>query len=506
MIPEAQGRLKIGQPVAIVDIGSNSIRLVVYEGRTRAPVVVYNEKVLCGLGRNVATTGRLPEDGMECALRALARFRHLCKMMHVEDIHAMATAAARDAENGPEFLRKAEEACGVSIELLSGLREARLSALGVVSGFYKADGVVGDLGGGSLELADVADPTLENGITLPLGGLALQDLSGGSKKKALKIVSKMLERASPQIARMKGRTFYAVGGTWRSLARLHQAQRKYPVHLMHGYLISPQDGHDFLDMVENADPQTLQAIENVSAARRPLLSYGAIVLQELIKAGSPKEIAISAVGVREGLLFERLDEILQKTDPLVAASEDMNVLRSRSPEHGRELADWVDRFIDSYKDAPKISGGKRLRRAACLLSDIGWRAHPDYRGDQGLASIGYASLSGIDHPGRAFLALTVFCRYEGVSEMDRVDQRLREIAGPVLIDYARLVASIMRVAYPVSVAMEGILPRTPLRVEGKDIVLTLPLELQTLANERLVNRLKQLGKLVGLTPRIEVIM
>ena len=214
------GRLAVGNPIAIVNIGSNSVRLVAYEGLTRAPTPLFNDKAMCGLGRGVATTKKLSSEGIEKALSALRRFRVLCRTMDITDIRPIATAAARDATNGPEFLAAATDAIGAPIELLSGRREAELSALGVVSGIYRPDGVVGDLGGGSLELNDVKGARLGKGTTLPLGGLALLDMSGRSVKKAAKIARAALERTR-QLDHLTGRTFYAIGGTWRALARLH---------------------------------------------------------------------------------------------------------------------------------------------------------------------------------------------------------------------------------------------------------------------------------------------
>jgi exopolyphosphatase/guanosine-5'-triphosphate,3'-diphosphate pyrophosphatase len=500
---EAQGRLKIGRPVATVDIGSNSVRLVVYEGLTRAPTPIYNEKVLCGLGRHVATTGRLDDEAVERALRALARFRVLCQTMNVSDVFVLATAAARDASNGPAFLAAAERTCGRPIELLSGAKEAQLSALGVVSGFHDPDGIVGDMGGGSLELVDVHGATVGQGTTMPLGGLALQDLSGGSLKKAQRIVRAALERAPEYLEHLHDRTFYAVGGTWRALARLHQAAKDYPLHVMHGYVINPDDGLDFLHLVEEVDAKTLKDIESISEARRPLLAYGAIVLEEIIRLGAPKEIAISAHGVREGLLFEKLPAETRSQDPLISAAGDLNLLRSRSPVHGEELWTWTSRFLDSL-GLPETEGERRLRHAACLLADIGWRAHPDYRGEQSLNLIAYGAFSALDHAGRAYLALSIFFRHEGLNP-DKVGSRIKALAGSRLIERARLLAALMRIAYPVSVGMEGVLPKAPLLARGNQVVLQLPRSMEALANERLSGRQKALGKLLNMEPRIDVL-
>ena len=154
---------KRASSVAVIDIGSNSVRLVVYETMARSLVTIFNEKALCGLGREVQSTGLLAEDAVTKALTALRRFRALCLIQQVGRVFAIATAACRDARNGPDFIAKAERICGADIEILSGPREAKLSALGVVSGIHNPNGVVGDLGGGSLELIDVHGSRVSSG-------------------------------------------------------------------------------------------------------------------------------------------------------------------------------------------------------------------------------------------------------------------------------------------------------------------------------------------------------
>ena len=497
---DAPGRLAGQKPVAIVDIGSNSVRLVAYEGLSRSPTPIFNDKVLCGLGRGVATTGRLPQDGVERALAALRRFRVLCAAMEITDIHVLATAAARDASNGPEFLAAAQAALGAPIELLSGRREAELSALGVVSGFWNPDGVAGDLGGGSLELNDVKGAKMGEGITLPLGGLSLMDVSDRSPKRAAKIVREALARAKP-LKKLEGRTFYAIGGTWRALARLHMRQRNYPLNVMHHYVIPALDAADFAELVERVNADSLVAIGSVPSGRRPLLAYGAVVLEEIIRQAKPSQVVVSALGVREGLLFERLDAAQRKQDPLLAAARDLNILRSRAPQHGEELCDWTDAFLRSTH-LSETPDEKRLRHAACLLADIGWRAHPDYRGEQSLNIIAHAAFIGIDHPGRAFLALAA--SYRHLSPEEDVGPHLRTLATARMLDRAHILGAATRLAYIITAAMPGMLPRTPLLVQKDKLVLTLPGELADLANERVQGRLKALAKLIGREPSIKV--
>lgn len=491
---EAPGRLVAGAPVAVIDIGSNSVRLVVYERLSRSPTPIFNEKALCGLGREVATTKRLNPDAVEKALAALRRFRGLCDRMGVGKLRVLATAAARDASNGPAFIAECSAICRTEVELLSGKREAQLSALGVISGVHRANGVVGDLGGGSLELADVHGHRIGAGVTYPLGGLALQDTSGRSLKKADRIVKEAFEK-SPHLDHLKGRTFYAVGGTWRALTRLHMGQRGYPLHVMHGYVIGAREALEFCRLVRRAPLDTLSQIESVSEVRRPLLAYGALVLEHIIRIGKPDHIHVSALGVREGLLYEALPEEEQKTDPLIAASAELNWLRSRSPRHGEELIEWTDRFMASSGLEETVEE-KRLRHAACLLADIGWRAHPDYRGEQSLNIIAHAAFIGVDHPGRAFVALSIFYRHVGLVD-DELSPRIRELVTTRLLDRARILGAAMRVAYLVSASMPGTLPLAPLGVERGKLVLRLEGDLASLAGDRIASRLKTLGRLIG---------
>ena len=298
---DAKGRLDHGPPVAVIDIGSNSVRLVVYEGLTRAPTPIFNEKELCGLGRQVQSTGLLAKDAVAEALRALKRFRALCDTLQVKRLWVIATAACRDATNGKAFIAAAERICRARIDILSGAREAELSALGVVSGINHPDGIAGDLGGGSLECTRLRGAQIGARVTLPLGGLALADASGKSIKKAEKIVVKALRHVT-HLKAMRGRSFYAVGGTWRSLARLHMFQTGYPLHVMHNYVIPAKEALEFARLVHRVDPESLSRIEVVAKARRPLLPYAALVLEHLIRIGQPEDIVISVLGVREGLL------------------------------------------------------------------------------------------------------------------------------------------------------------------------------------------------------------
>ncbi|HEY0328069.1 MAG TPA: exopolyphosphatase [Rhodopseudomonas sp.] len=494
-------RRKPDPSVAVIDIGSNSVRLVVYQSMARSLVSLFNEKTLCGLGREVQSTGLLAADAVDKALTSLRRFRALIKVMKVGRVHAIATAACRDATNGPEFIANAERICGVDIEILSGPREAKLSALGVISGVHKPDGIVGDLGGGSLELIDVRGNRVRTGVTLPLGSLALQDASQKSPKRAERIVQAALAEVGPLQAG-RGRTFYAVGGTWRALARIHILQSEYPLRVMHGYAIPATEALRFARRLRRlAAADTLADIESVAEARRPLLVYAALVLEYVIRVAQPTTIVFSTFGVREGLLYEQLPAAERAKDGLICAAGNLNELLSRSALHAQELIGWTDRFIRIAKQA-ETPDDRRLRHAACLLSDVGWRVHPDYRGEQTLNLIINGNFGDVSHQGRAFLALSVFYRYAGFGEQNEPSPQVRAMVTPAMDERAKLLGAAFRVAHLISAARPGVLPATHFSSKGRKLTLVFEHRMVDLVADRVGSRFKQLARLVGCSGNI----
>jgi exopolyphosphatase / guanosine-5'-triphosphate,3'-diphosphate pyrophosphatase len=485
------------KPVAVVDIGSNSVRLVVYDGLRRSPSPIFNEKVLCGLGKGVAHTGRLNENSVERALASLRRFKTLIKQMRVGDTFALATAAAREAENGPEFIKQAKRALGVEVSILSGKEEARYAALGVLSSIPDADGIVGDLGGGSLELIDISKGKLNDGVTLPIGVLRLIDLSGGDLRTAKKIVDDYLDQAGV-LKRLEGRNFYAVGGTWRNLARLHMTQTEYPLHVLHNYMMTRQQAAKVTDDLTALAPAALKNVKDVSRSRIDTMPYGALVLDRLLRKGKAEAVVSSVFGVREGMLFSKLTKDKQNADALLSSCWDFARRYARSPQHELELCDWTDKLFASAK-VVETEDERRLRYAACLLADIGWRAHPDYRADRSMGMISQAAFVGFDHAQRVFLALTVFYRYEG----EKRDDDLVKLITQKQDERAHLLSYIFRLAYILSAAMPGMLPKIKLRAKSDKLILTLPKKLKDLHGERVEKRLAALATEMKLNPAVE---
>jgi exopolyphosphatase/guanosine-5'-triphosphate,3'-diphosphate pyrophosphatase len=488
-------------PVAVVDIGSNSVRLIVYENSGRAPMPIFNEKILCGLGRSLASTGKLAPDAVERALRALRRFRALIDQLGAVHVEAIATAAAREAANGPEFIAQAERILDRNISVLSGSREAELAALGVVSGIHAADGFAGDLGGGSLELIDVRGGRPGDAATLPLGGLRLIDAAGGSLKKAREIVDAELAKVE-WLEKGRGRDFYAIGGTWRALARLHMTQTDYPLSVMHNYRIEADDALRFASVLDHQSQSSLAGIRDISSARRETLPYGALVLERLIKQMKPRSVVASVCGIREGLLYSLLSEEEKQRDPLIATCNDMARRRARSVESAYELCFWTDALFRA-PGPTETPEQRRLRHAGCLLSDIGWRAHPDYRGIQSLNLVAHGNFVGVDHPGRAFLALAVYYRNEGLVK-DELSQRLVELVDKDMLKRARILGAAIRAAHMVSAAMPGALANTPIAYEGNRLVWTLPDPYSSLEGERVERRFKVLAGLLDREAEIRI--
>ena len=496
---EAQGRLPGIHPISVVDIGSNSVRLVIYEGLNRAPSVLFNEKVLCGLGKGIVTTGRMDDAGIDRALAALKRFRVLSEQARASEMHVLATAAAREAENGAAFIAAAESILGHQIRLLTGEEEARFSALGIIAGYYRPDGVAGDLGGGSLELVDVRGTSHSGGQTLPLGGLRLAEMSGNSISRARTIARRALKK-SLVLEGGAGRTFYAVGGTWRNIAKLHMDIAGYPLHMMQAYEIEAGAAIEFLGEVAAMKQSRINAIKAISRNRRGLLPYGAVTLQETLLAMNAARVSFSALGVREGYLYSLLGQAEAARDPLLAAASELAILRARSPEHARELAAWTGRMFPVF-GINESDEDARYRQAACLMADISWRAHPDYRGLQALNIIAHGTFTGISHGGRAYIALANYFRFEGLND-DGVSSGLAAIAGSKYLDYAKLLGGMLRVVYLFSASMPGVVPQlefVPARPEDGDvdIVLVVPRSCEDFVGERLEGRLQQLAKLTG---------
>ncbi|MEO0656254.1 MAG: Ppx/GppA family phosphatase [Pseudomonadota bacterium] len=401
--------------VGVVDVGSNSVRLVIFDGAARSPAYFYNEKIMCALGAGLSETGKLSPEGRVRALAAMLRFRSVATGLGLKDLSVVATAAIRDAKDGPDFVEEVQRETGLNIWTIDGAEEARLSAQGVLLGWPGSYGLVCDIGGSSMELAEIADGQVGRRVTSNLGPLKLRDLKGGRKGRAAHIreaLQNLRETMGPQSNRL-----FLVGGSWRAIARIDMHRRNYPLHVLHEYRMTPAAVSKTLQFIaasENHD--ALRSACGISSTRMSLVPYAAEVLGQVIKTFKPKDIAISSYGIREGLLYEQMPQILRDRDPLIEACRFAEAKDARMPGFGRVLYDFVSPL---FGNVPLTQA--RLIRAACLLHDVSWRAHPDYRAEVCFDNATRANLGGLKHSERVFLGLALLHRYSNKREGTRFD-------------------------------------------------------------------------------------
>jgi len=447
---------------------------------------VFNERVICGLGRGIAKTGRLDKEGVALAETNLLRFTRLAEAMAVRSLELVATAAVREADNGPDFIGRVTELTGYPVTVLDGAQEAQLAALGVVAGVPEADGIVGDLGGGSLELVEVSKGALGRSLSLPLGPLRLMDQDEGDKVKLrARIVDSLKE--VPWLDSMTGRAFYAVGGAWRNIARLHMEQTNYPLHVIHNYQLNAVEVVGVAGVISQQGRRSLAKMSSVSRRRLDTLPFAALVLGALVGSGRPEKVVFSAFGLREGLFYERLPKKQQGQDPLLVAARDIERRNGRFPGFGPALADWMAPLIARHLSLPR-----RLMEAACLLSDTAWRSHPDYRAEEAMEQVLYSPLVAVTHAERAFIGLALYIRYGGNGEDDEVAVP-RQLLSDSAAQQARRLGLAMRLANAISGGTRDLLLKTSLVVENDDLRLVLPEDGSVPAGEVLDRRLQALA-------------
>jgi len=472
-------------PLGVIDIGSNSVRLVVFDEPLRLPIPRFNEKVLCGLGRGMAETGLLNEEGVLQARQAIRRFVILARLKNVRSLQVVATAAVRDAQNGAQFVTEIERENSIQVRILSGAEEAMYSAYGVLSGIPDAEGIMGDLGGGSLELVTLEKRKAGESITLPLGPLRLGSL--GSYARMKEFVDGAFADV-PWLTRWQGKKLYAVGGGWRAIARVHMAQSKSPLHIIHQYTLGRDQALEFTRLLGKQGRESLLRMEGVPRRRQDALPLAALVMRRLLKRLMPSEVVFSAHGLREGIAFAMLDEATRAQDPLLAFCRHMARRESRYAEHGEEL----DRFISTLFEK-ETAAERRLRLATAMLADIAWRVHPDYRGEQALGLVLHAPFGAITQDERALLALALFARYSG-TVADPVAVPATQMLHPTLVDYALVIGLGLRLGQTISAGVPGILTDCRLRFLNGNLVLDIGARWEALNGEAVQRRLEVLAK------------
>ncbi|WP_309605161.1 Ppx/GppA phosphatase family protein [Phenylobacterium sp.] len=466
MWPRGDNRPQSRQ-AAVIDVGSNSVRLVIYQLDGRSIWTLYNEKALAGLGRDLPSTGRLSPDGVEVALVAIRRYRALLDGWAAENVTAAATAAVREAADGPAFLRRIRDETGLTVRVLTGEEEARYAALGVIAGQPDAQGVVGDLGGSSLELVRLNPAGPEAGATLPLGPFAL----GAPRQLDIDRTHRLIDAAlSPVAKRFATRSFHAVGGAWRNLALFHMELADYPLHVAHQYEMSRADALDVSRLVARQSRGSLERMQGLSKKRVETLPYSAVVLDALIERLGVERVTISAFGVREGLLLDAMDQAVRARDPLIEGCEALTAARGATADLGAALEAWLTPAFDTLDP---VFGARDpvLLAAACRLADLGTRLHPDHRADLAFEQVLRAPIAGMTHAERGFLASVAFARHTTAPNPPEAATIARVVSAERR-QRARALGAGVRLGCDLSGRNPRLLERSNLSVQGERLILT----------------------------------
>jgi exopolyphosphatase/guanosine-5'-triphosphate,3'-diphosphate pyrophosphatase len=471
---------------AIIDIGSNSVRLVIFGGAPRAPVVLYNEKLMAGLGRAVMTTGALAEDAMALALGGLARFQAIIAAMNVQSLDAVATAAVRDSANRAEFIARAR-AIGLDVRILSGEEEALAAGYGVLSAIPDADGLVADLGGGSLELVRVSAGKLHDRVSLPIGILKVAGIRAGGAGKLARHIKSLLTD-SPWIDQGRGLPLYLVGGSWRSLSRIHMHRTGFPLPVLGHYVMPTEDVRPLAEAIGGMDKAAIKAVPGMPSSRVPMVADAAALLAALVDATRPAQLVTCAFGLREGLLYQALTPEERNQDPLIEGVRFVTASQQQTPGYGEALLNWTDGL---FGDEPH--SWRRLRHAVCLLHGTGWASNPDFRALGGEELALHGNWTGVTPAERAMMGQALFTGMGGGIE----PALLAQLAAAEPLERARHWGLAIRLAQRLSGGAPVLLEQTRLSQDVKGLRLSLPARLSCLAEPGLRRRLDTLAAALG---------
>jgi exopolyphosphatase/guanosine-5'-triphosphate,3'-diphosphate pyrophosphatase len=477
-------------PYAIVDIGSNSVRLVVYDQLGRAPLPRFNEKSLCRLGDGLAQTGMIAAENFRRTVEAVRRFRAIADAMGVTRIDATATEAVRRARNGPELAASITAETGLKVQILSGAEEAKFATLGVISGFFRPVGVVADMGGGSLEIAEALDDHVGEGwVSLPLGALPVEASLTAGLNDAKRRIDLILEEHLP--AAFAKPLFYAVGGGWRCFAKALMQAKGSPVQVVHGYTIDAAAAREFAKTLLRLPPAKLAAMPGVPERRARTLPAAAIMLDRVLKRLAPERVIFSALGLREGYLYAQLDRQERYLDPLVEGAQLVGLPLARVPEFSLALVSWTAQLF-----ADETPADTRLRVAVCALSDIAWRDSPELRAEESFRRVLQFPFIGIDHAERVFVAAGIHFRYAGRADASSLSPSIGLLT-PDARQRAQILGRAILLAYRLSGGVPALLAGARLRIQPNKVRLEVGAAARVPDSEVVADRLRLLASAVG---------
>jgi exopolyphosphatase / guanosine-5'-triphosphate,3'-diphosphate pyrophosphatase len=475
---------------AVIDIGSNSIRLVVYDDLSRAPFPRFNEKSFCALGASLDASGRLADAAIAMAVRAVRRFDAIARAMQVETVHLLATEATRRATNGADLVAAIRAATGLEVRVLSGREEATYAALGVISGFFQPKGLAGDMGGGSLEVAEVVgDRVGERMVSMPLGALPVRAMLAEDPDAARKRIDAVLDASLPPL--LTDPVFYPIGGGWRALARVHLALTGAPISVVHGLEVAAAEVRALAKRVARMTPAEVAALPDVPSRRIDTLPAAAAVMHRLLKKLAPERVVFSVLGLREGWLYAQLDQGEQYRDPLLEGAMAIGLPAARVPEFSAALARWTDGLFPGETERDR-----RLRLAACALTDLAWRDHEKVRAIESFRRLLQFPFIGISHPERAFLAVAILARYGGSID-EPVRAATRDLVSPSQMRRAEILGRVLLLGHRFSASVPELLDQARIRIDADAVRLEMVGGERVPDSDAVQARLRQLARASG---------
>ncbi|WP_237442430.1 Ppx/GppA family phosphatase [Saccharibacter sp. 17.LH.SD] len=476
--------------------------MVVFEGVARNPVPIFNEKSTLRLGKGLEATGRLSEEGISKAMEVLSRYGTIAQAMGATPFDVLATAAVRDAHNGMDFIEAAQKRVpNAHFRILKGTEEADYSACGVLCAVPDADGLVADIGGGSLELIRVQDGHYSDADSTPLGVIRLRERSDGDLATAQNLAKHAFANVK-WLPEARKRPLYLVGGAFRALARLHIARMQYPLNMVHLYHLSYEEAYEMASWTVSASRKQIEKIGNVPRKRLVDAPFAAAALLRLLKHVQPSDVWFSAEGLREGWYMGTVASSVKQQDPMEALASEMASRLGRNASLPEALISWTAPLFLEHEEWSKSENEVSLHRLACMVSDIGSYDHPQYRAEQTYRRLLYSHGVGFDHKSRAFSALVIAVRYE-IDLEHPVLEPSRVLLSKSWFSKAVQLGMALRLAYTLCAGTDILLKSCQLRVEGETLILDMGAGSLRAAGSAVKRRFERLADALNMTPHVK---
>ena len=481
--------MKILKRIGIIDIGSNSIRLVVFDGPRRSPLYLYNEKVFFRLGLQSFGKKAFDNATLKAVSRIINRYVAICQNMEIHKIIMFGTSALREASNSDVLVEEIRKNTSICVDVISGEKEAFYAAQGILLGFPNAEGIICDLGGNSVEFANICKRVIAECNSTLLGPLAITKLENKIEDIDRYIRKQLLGAVNANAA--KDKPFFLIGGSWRAIAKIHMQRTQYPLKIIQGYKVKSKKIKKTLEFIQDSSFITKYDEINISADRLELLPLSARLLEIIIDELQIKTLTFSSFGVREGFLYHNLSEAEKKKDPLIEAAKFFEKKETRFPNMSKHTFKWISPL---YENLPRKT--KRVILAATKLHDIAWIAHPDYKTEMCLELVTRSNISGLSHKERVFLAMILLFRHKAKPEKV-FNSKLFKIVSKKKRKIARVLGKGLKLASTVLGEL-SLFDKIDFRLKAHEVELCFQSKIDFVNGEVVERRIQELNKALKL--------